>query len=107
MQELKPEIVVCPLQPVVAKTYVDVVADPAKKMVEHGTHTHVDVVVPNAFVVVDVPTHVPVVHDVQTVGVMMAALTFGAAGKFGTTEGVTPVTPPIAKVAMGEIPFTV
>jgi len=51
-----------------------VVAEPPTKTLEHGTHPHVDVVVPNELVVVDVPTHVAVVHDTQLNGVMMVAV---------------------------------
>jgi len=81
-QELKPERVVCPLQLVVANTYVLSVADPPTKTLEHRTHVHVDVVVPNALVVVDVPTHV-VPHDTHDTGVMMVAVVLGVGGRVG------------------------
>jgi len=98
--------VVCVLQPVVANTYVLVVAEPPTKRLEQRTHPHVDVVVPNALVVVDVPMHVDGVHAMQLNGVMRVAPANGVAGTPGVCDGV-PGIPKNTNEAVVASPFPV
>lgn len=72
MHDSYDESVDCPLQLLVMNTNVDVAADPPMMTLEHGTHEHVDVVVPKVLEVVDPPIHVPV-HGTHVVGTMKAA----------------------------------
>jgi len=92
MHESNDERVVCAEHPVVANKYVKVPVTAVGKTLEHATHKHVDVVDPNVFVVVVVPTHVAVVHVVQVNGVTKVAPESGEAGMPGVSDGV-PVIP--------------